>query len=116
MFFTYKQIGFVALLGLLYLAATFYTARNPGRSAKNIATLLGCSTFVLMALFAARNLYGFFITTDDVRVYVGKRQTWLWVIDPSKSPFQYLLLIACQIGTVIGSLVLGYSVYSYRHD
>ena len=116
MFFTFWQIGFVALLGFLYFVATIYAARNQGRPAKNFATVVGCSTFVLAALFAAANLYDFLITTDDIQVYLGKRKNWLWVIDPSKSPFQYLLLIVSQIGTVVGSLVLGYSVYSYRHD
>ena len=47
---------------------------------------------------------------------IGERQNWLWVIDPSESPFHYLLLIVSQVGTVIGSLVLGCSVYSHRHD
>lgn len=104
------------MLALLYVVSTLYAGRSQGRPAKNLATVLGCVTFALAAIFASANLYDFLIATDDIRVYVGKRQNWLWVIDPSESPFHYLLLVVSQVGTVIGSLVLGCSVYSHRHD
>lgn len=114
MFFTLGQFAIIAGLALAYIAFVFAFSRSRQRLLRRAPTLLGCVTFSVAALFAAKNLLMLLGTTKEVKVLLGRNQTWEFIVSPSDDPFFYFLGLLLQFGTTCLCLVLAYSVWSNR--
>ncbi len=114
MFFTLGQSAIIASLALAYIAFTLAFSRSRQRLLRHAPTLLGCVTYSVAALLAAKNLLDLLTTTKDVKVLLGKTQTWKFIINPSDDPFFYFIGLAVQFGTILLCLVLAYGVWSNR--
>lgn len=114
MFFTHGQFAMIASLALAYIAFVLAFSRSRQRLLRHAPTLLGCVTFSVAALFAAKNLLKLLATTKEVKLLLGRNQTWEFIVNPSDDPFLYFLGLLLQFGTTCLCLVLAYSVWSNR--
>ena len=114
MFFTSQQIAIVALLAFAYIASVLVAARRKGLLYRHSSTFLGCITFSVAAVLAAKNLLFLLTATRPVQVMWGRAAQHEFLLKPSEDPFIYSLSLLFQAGVVCGCFVLAYSVYSNR--
>lgn len=114
MFFTLGQSAIIASLALACIAFVLAFSRSRPRLLRHATTLLGCVTFSVAALLAAKSLLDLLTTANDVKLLLGKTQIWDFIINPSDNPFFYFIGLLLQFGTICLCLVLAHSVWSNR--
>lgn len=114
MFFTIPQFMLIAALAFAYVVSGILAARAKASIVRHVSTFLGCCTFVVGAILAAKNFLFLLTTTEPIHGRWGKTLAHEFVIKPSDDPLIYLFGLVLQAGTVLLCLVLAYSVYSHR--
>lgn len=113
-FFTLEQFVVIACLALAYLVCVFAFDHRRQGLLRHVPTLLGCLTFSVAALLAAKNLLMLLTTTKAVKVHLGRNQAWKFIVNPSDDPSLYVVGLLLQSATICLCLVLAYSVWSHR--